>query len=51
MSGCIKVYHGDRTGVSLETMEQCVEPLDKQRGLGLLLGSLASDIDKTLWAA
>lgn len=26
-----------------------MEPLDKQRGLGLLLGSLASDIVKTLW--
>lgn len=32
------------------TIEQCVEPPDKQRGLGLLLGSLASNIDRTLWA-
>lgn len=51
MSGCIKVHHGDSTGVTLQTMEPCVEPVDKQRGLGWLLGSPASGIDKTLWAA
>lgn len=51
MSGCIKVHHGDRTGVTLQTMELCVEPVDKQRVLGLFLGSPANGIDKTLWAA
>lgn len=51
MSGCIKVHHGDRAGVTLQTMELCVESVDKQRGLGLFFRSPASGIDKTLWAA
>lgn len=55
MSGRIKGHHGDRTRVSLHTMEPCVivcvERPDKERGLDSLLGSPAGDIDKTLWAA
>lgn len=38
MSGRIRVYHGARTCVSLQRMERCVEPTDKQRGSGSLLG-------------
>lgn len=44
VSGRLELHHGDSRGVTA-TAGLCVEPLDKRRGPGSLMATVAGDID------